>query len=132
MILSVISTVFKSCAEFSHGLNRVAAGKPTLIAKPFKHSFGRMALLARAHFVLQQPLVNLIGKTIKPGPFDRGRPSIPRRLRIRQHLRNTVPADPKIPCYPAPAQPILKMNAPNLQIQIHGVNPQALPIIERA
>ena len=90
-----------------------------------------MALLARAHFVLQQPLVNLIGKTIKPGPLDRGRPSIPRRLRIRQHLRNTVPADPKIPCYPAPAQPILKMSAPNLQIQIHGENTPARPGVRK-
>ena len=107
--------------------NRVSAIISAFIAQPFKYPLGCMALLARAGLIFCQPTIDLRNIRIKPGPLDRRCPSIPRRFRIRQHLRNTVAADPKISCYTASAQPILKMSPANLQIQIHGEYPQALP-----
>ena len=110
----------------------IAAVEPALIAKALKDAPGRMTLLARSPFVFGQPLINLIRIRIQLRALDHRRSPIPRRLRIRQHLRNTVSADPKIAGNLPPAQTILKMGAPHLQIQIHGENPQTLPNIERA
>jgi len=112
--------------------NRVSAIIPAFIAQPFKYPLGRMPLLARAGIILGQPLVNLTCVRIKLGPLDRRSTSVPGRFRIRQHLRDTVPADPKIPSYPTPAQTVLKVSVTDLQIQIHGEYPQTLPKIERA
>ena len=83
-------------------------------------------------FIPSQPLVNPAYVRIKPGPLDRRSTSVPGRLGIRRHLRDTVPADPEIPSNPTPAQPVLKVSVTNLQIQIHGEYPQALPKIEKA
>ena len=112
--------------------DRVTATEPTFVTKPFKDPLGRMALLAWTGLVFRKPLVDLTRIRIKPGTPDRRRSPISGRLRIRQHLRNTVPADPKIPGNPAPAQPFLKVSVTHLQIQIHGEYPQALPKSERA
>tara|TARA_R110000851_G_scaffold97793_18_gene211716 strand:- start:500 stop:946 length:447 start_codon:yes stop_codon:yes gene_type:complete len=112
--------------------NRVAAIISAFIEQPFKYPLGCVALHARAAFVLGQPLVNLTGVRIKLGPLDRRCPPIPRRFRIRQHLRNTVSANPKIPSNLTPTQTFLKVSVTNLQIQIHGEYPQALPSNERA
>ncbi len=78
-----------------------------------------MALLARAGFLLGQPMVNLACVWIKLGPPDRCRSPIPRWLAIRQYLRNTVSADPEIPSNLTPTQPVLKVSVTNFQIQIH-------------
>jgi len=112
--------------------NRVSASKSTLAAQPLKYPLGYVALFAWARFVLDQPLVNLAGVRIKLWPLDRCSPSVPRRFRVRQHLRDTIPADPKIPSNLTPAQPFLKGSVTNLQIQIHGEYPQTLPKSERA
>ena len=113
--------------EFSHGLNRVSAIISAFIAQPFKYPLGCMALLARAGLIFCQPTIDLRNIRIKLGPLDRRCPPIPRRFGIRQHLRNTVSADPKIPSNLTPTQPVLKVSVTNLQIQIHGEYPQALP-----
>ncbi len=110
----------------------VTAVESTFITEPFKDALGRMSLFARARLIFRQPLINLIDIGIQLWPFDLRRPPIPRRFRIRQHLRNAVPADPKIPSNLPPAQPILKMSPAHLQIQVHGEYPQALPKTERA
>ena len=110
----------------------VAAIKPALIPKPLKDALRRVALLAGADLVLGKPLVDLVRVRTQLRPPDRRHPPIARRLGIGQHLRNTVPADPKIPGNLASAQAILKMSVTHLQIQVHGVYPQALPKTERA
>ena len=110
----------------------VSAVEPTLITKAFKDPFGCVSLLAWLGFVLCKPLVNLAGVRIKLGPLDRRSPPVPRRFRVRQHLRNTISADPKIPSYLTPTQTFLKVSVTHLQIQIHGEYPQALPKTERA
>ena len=43
-----------------------------------------------------------------------------------------VPADPKIPGNLASAQTLLEMSLTHLQLQFHGIYPQARPITERA
>ena len=91
-----------------------------------------MALFARKVLILGQPPVNLACVRIKLGPLDRRSPPLPGRLRVRQHLRNTISADPKIPSYLTPTQTFLKVSVTHLQIQIHGEYPQALPKTERA
>jgi len=88
-------------------------------------------LLAAPPLVLGKPLVDLFPVKIQLRAPDRRRPPITGRLRISQHLRYTVPADAKMPGNPTPAQSILEMSLTNLQIQIHGKYPQALPNIER-
>jgi hypothetical protein len=85
-----------------------------------------MALLARTLLVLNKPFINLKNIRVKLGPLDRRRASVPRRFRIRQHLRDTIPADPEIPGDLTPTQPVFKVNATNLQIQIRGEYLQAL------
>ena len=107
--------------------NRVSAIISAFIAQPFKYPLGCMALLARAGLIFCQPTIDLRNIRIKLGPLDRRCPPIPRRFGIRQHLRNTVSADPKIPSNLTPTQPVLKVSVTNLQIQIHGEYPQALP-----
>ena len=59
-------------------------------------------------------------------------PPTPRRFGIRQHLRNSISADPKIPNNLTPTQPVLQLSVTNLQMQIHGEYPQAHPTNERA
>ncbi|EEB82617.1 conserved hypothetical protein [Roseobacter sp. GAI101] len=94
----------------------VPAVEAAFITEPFKNALGCVSLLTRAHLVFRQPPINLIDICIQLRAFNRRRPPVSRRLRMRQHLRNTVPADPKIPSYLPPAQPILKMGATHLQI----------------
>ena len=87
----------------------VTAVEPIFVPEALKYAPSCVALLARAYLVFRQPLINLIDIRIKFGPLYLRRPPIPRRLRIGQHLRNTVSADPKIPSNLTTAQPILKM-----------------------
>src|SRR6056297_687244 len=110
----------------------VAAIKTALVPQPLENTLCSVALLARAAPVFSKPLVHLAGERIQLRAPDRRCSPISRRLRIGQHLRNTVPADPKIPGNLASAQSILEMSVTHLQIQIHGVYPQALPKSERA
>ncbi len=110
----------------------VSAIKAALVAQPLKDTLCGVAPLARTRFVLSKPLVDLAGERIQLRAPNRRCPPIPRWLRIGQHLRNTVSANPKIPGNPTPAQPILKMSPTHLQIQFHGENPPALPSNERA
>lgn len=110
----------------------VTAIKPALGAQTFKYPLGCVALLAWARFVLRKPTINGGDERIKLGSTDRSRPSITRRFRIRQHLCDTIPTDPKISGNLTPAQTFLKVSVTNLQIQIHGVYPQALPKTEGA
>src|SRR6056297_1842396 len=110
----------------------VAAIKTALVPQPLENTLCSVTLLARAAPVFSKPLVHLAGERIQLRAPDRRCPPISRRLRIGQHLRNTVPADPKIPGNLASAQSILEMSVTHLQIQIHGVYPQALPKSERA
>jgi hypothetical protein len=110
----------------------VASIKPALIAQPFKYALGCVALLTGTTLIFGQPMIYLFRVRIQLRTLNRNRPSITGRLRIRQHLRNTIPADTKIPGNLTPTQPALKMSAPYLQIQIHGKYPHALPNFERA
>src|SRR6056297_2100141 len=110
----------------------VAAIKTALVPQPLENTLCSVTLLARAAPVFSKPLVHLACERIQLRAPDRRCPPISRRLRIGQHLRNTVPADPKIPGNLASAQSILEMSVTHLQIQIHGVYPQALPKSERA
>src|SRR6056297_1047860 len=110
----------------------VAAIKTALVPQPLENTLCSVALLARAAPVFSKPLVHLAGERIQLRAPDRRCSPISRRLRMGQHLRNTVPADPKIPGNLASAQSILEMSVTHLQIQIHGVYPQALPKSERA
>ena len=112
--------------------NRVTAIKSAFCAQSFKYLLGCMALFARAGPVFLQPAINLVCARIKLRPIDRCSPSIHRRLRIRQHLRNTILADPKITRNLKTTQTFFKMSVTNLQIQLHGEYPQALPSNERA
>lgn len=112
--------------------NRIATIKPAFVAQPLKYPFGCVSLFAWPGLVLGQPLVNLASERIKLGPLDRRSPPAPRRLRVRQHLRDTISADPKTPSNLTPAQPFFKVSVTNLQVQIHGEYPQALPSNERA
>src|SRR6056297_3329381 len=110
----------------------VAAIKTALVPQPLENTLCSVTLLARAAPVFSKPLVHLAGERIQLRAPDRRCPPISRRLRIGQHLRYTVPADPKIPGNLASAQSILEMSVTHLQIQIHGLYPQALPKSERA
>ena len=116
-----------SIARQAHGKAMLPRG-----AQSFKYLLGCVALLARARFIFGQPDINLVNIRIKLGPLDRGSSPIPRRFRVRQHLRNTVSADAKIPSNLTPAQTFFKVSVTHLQIQIHGEYPQALPKTERA
>ena len=110
----------------------VTAAEPTFSTEPFKNAFCSVASLARASFVFSQPMVNLIRIRIQLRALDHRCSPIPRRFRIRPHLRYTISADPKFTGNLPPARTILKMGEPHLQIQIHGENPHTLPTIERA
>src|SRR5690554_429913 len=106
--------------------DRVATIKSTFVSQPLKYPLCGVALLAWARLILRKPAINGGDEWIKLGPTDRCCPSIARRFRIRQHLSDTIPADPKILRNLTPTQPVLKMSVTNLQIQIHGVIPQTL------
>ncbi len=110
----------------------VAAIKTALVPQPLENTLGGVTLLARAVPVFSKPLVHLAGERIQLRAPDRRCSPISRRFRIGQHLRDTVPADAKIPGNLTPAQSILEMSVTHLQIQVHGVYPQALPKSERA
>ncbi|EFO29951.1 hypothetical protein TRICHSKD4_5791 [Roseibium sp. TrichSKD4] len=112
--------------------NRIAAIKPAFIAQSFKYLLGCMALFARAALVFRQPAIDLVCVRIKLWPLDRCSAPVTWRFRVRQHLRNTVPADPKITRNLTTTQTVFKMSVTNLQIQVHGEYPQALPSNERA
>ena len=122
----------KAHAYLNVKLTWIPAVKPELAAEAFKNTLGCETLFAWARFVFSQPLVNLIDIRIKFGPLYLRRPPIPRRLRISQHLCNTVSAAPKIPSNLTTAQPILEMDTAHLQLQFHSKYPQALPSNERA
>jgi len=109
----------------------VSAIKPACVTEPFKNTLCGMPLLAWPPFVFHQPLINLVDMSIQLWALDCSRPPISRRLRLAQHLRYTMSADPKITNDPTPAQPILKTGATHLHIQFHGENPQSLPSNER-
>ena len=110
----------------------LAAIKSTFVPQPLKDTLCGVALLAWPDPIFGKPLVDLSCEWIKLWPPDRCSPPVPGRLGIGLHLRNTVPADPKIPGNLASAPAILEMSPAHLQILVYGVNPQALPKSERA
>ena len=71
--------------------DRIAAGKPTLIAKPVEDALRRMPLLARHRPVRFQPALDDGDKRIEFRAPDLDPAPVTRRNRKRHHLPNRVP-----------------------------------------
>ena len=108
-------------------ISRVAPDESVLGAQPMEHPLGSVALLARLRAVLLQPPLDELGEPVELRATDPHRAPIPWRHGILQHLPHALARDSEVLRRRALAQPLPARQA-YLAIQLHGVNPPALPV----
>ena len=110
--------------EFSHGLDRVAAHEPVLVAQPLEDPVRRVPLLAR-YIRIRVRLKDRIddaGEPVQLRPPDRLRPAVARRRRIAQHLLHSPAVDAEPPARLVMAQTLVDNRQPNRRIKLHAVH----------
>ena len=107
--------------------DRVAPDESVLGAQPIEHPLGSVALLARLRAVLLQPPLDELGEPVELRATDPHRAPIPWRHGKLQHLLHALARDPEVLRRRTLAHPLPARQA-YLAIQLHGVNPSALPV----
>ena len=108
--------------------DRVPAGEAVLVAKTLENALRRVLLLAMVVVAVPaQPLVDESGESIELGTAHRGRAPVPRRNAELEHLPHALARDTEMARRRALAHPVPARQT-YLAIQLHGVNPPALPV----
>ena len=124
LVCILIEGVF--CCRLLHG---VPAGEVVLVAKTLEDALRGVPPLAMVLLAIPpQPLIDESGKPIELRTAHRRRASVPRRNGEREHLPHALARDPEMARRRALAHPVPARQT-DLALQLHGVNPPAIPNI---